>query len=54
MTNLVIWSPKERDVTMNYIQIGKRIRKLRLQRGYTQEALAARGPAVPSPLLNLI
>lgn len=25
---------------MNYIQIGKRIRKFRLQRGYTQEALA--------------
>lgn len=25
---------------MNYIQIGKRIRKLRQQQGYTQEALA--------------
>ena len=40
MTKLVILPAREREVKMNYQKIGKRIRELRLQRGYTQEAFA--------------
>ena len=40
MTNLVIYATQEREVKMDYEKIGKRIRDLRRQQGYTQEALA--------------
>lgn len=40
MTNLVICAIQEREVKMDYQKIGRRIRELRLQQGYTQEALA--------------
>lgn len=40
MTNLVILPAREREVKMDYQKIGKRIRELRLQQGYTQEAFA--------------
>lgn len=40
MTNLVICATQEREVKMDYKKIGKRIRDLRQQQGYTQEALA--------------
>lgn len=40
MTKLAICSPKEREVKMDYQKIGKRIRKLRREQGYTQEAFA--------------
>lgn len=40
MTNLVICATQEREVKMDYEKIGKRIRDLRRQQGYTQEALA--------------
>lgn len=40
MTNLVICATQEREVKMDYEKIGKRIRDLRRQQGYTQETLA--------------
>lgn len=40
MTNLVICATEKERSKMDYKKIGKRIRNLRQQQGYTQEALA--------------